>query len=816
MAVSGSGPDRSDGPAVSRRLAEACLAFEDAWRDGQRPRIEEVLERCHPFDRPVLLLHLIGIEVRQRQRLGETPLPDEYMARFPADGETVVGFDWSLPASPAMTSAGPRRRQVGRFELIERIGAGGFGEVWRAVDPHLQREVALKLGRYDVSDDGRPDLLLHEARSAGQLRHPAIVPVHETGVEGDVAYIVSDYIPGTTLDRRLKAGPLPAVKAVELALALAGAVAHAHARGVIHRDIKPSNVLLDPAGGPHLTDFGVARRVAGDKTISEAGQALGTPAYMSPEQARGDGVDPRGDVYALGLVLYEMLAGRRAYPGTASEALRDVLLGPPTPLRSIRPDLPRALLKIVEVATAREPNDRYQTVDSFAGDLGRFLRGEPAYGPCVGPIGRIKRLLRHRPAIAIAAAAVALPVAIPVGVRLGLFRAGAETAQVAQPSGAELGEATRTGVNSTEPRPGEAKPVPPVAVAGKQDDDGEQLVEIRTEPRAARLWLFPHDALGYPMPERRIDVPDPAKPFVTLDRGVEYLIVADCGEGRFAEVDRRVPTRGEIEAAVHETIDCFFWYQGTGSSIRFELKIPPPPSLDRFVFVPGGRFAAGGLGRDVIVPPYYLAAEELTVGEYLAIEAEWRERNGLAGPARLPGDVPPDLASDASMPLSVADAIALFAKAGYRLPNEFEWEYAAMRAAPRARAPDGLPILGMRSGFAELTGSRMNPYPWEVDPAIRPQLEALAHDESLFDARGLRSQSYVVRGGGPQVWGVGNAAGQEPDIHARYCTSIIARHLGVGVRPARSLNPRREVDEFVRLVPSDGGTTLAARHERRR
>jgi serine/threonine protein kinase len=792
-------------------LAEICSEFEDAWRNG-RPRIEQILEQMQPFERPALLSHLIGIEVRHRLRLGETPRPDEYVTRFPDDSETVVGLDWTslAPQAPVVTSATSPRRQVGRFELIERVGAGGFGEVWRAFDPHLQREVAVKLGLYDSEDD-RPDLMLHEARSAGRLRHPAIVPVHESDVEGDVAYIVSDYIPGPALDGKLKAGPLPPGEAAKLTLALAEALGHAHAEGVIHRDIKPSNVLLDSSGGPHLTDFGVARRVAGDKTISEAGQPLGTPAYMAPEQARGDSVDPRGDVYSLGLVLYEMLAGRRAYPGTASEALRDVLLGPPPPLRSIRPDLPRALLKIVEVATAREPADRYQTAESFAADLGRFLRGEPARGPSIGPSRRIKRLLRRRSGTAILVAAVALPVMIPVGTKLGLFTfdTGIENAQVARPSGVDPHRATQAEGNAAESQPDEAEPVAPAA----KQDDGTQLVEIRTEPRASRLWLFPRDPLtGWVLPERRIDVPDATKPFVTLDRGSEYLIVADCGEGWFTEVDRRVPTRREMEAGIHEVIDCFSWHQSAGSSIRFELTVPPPPAPGSLVLVPGGEFVVeDGSSVRVIVPPFYLAVEELTVERFLSIETEWRKRHGMRGPARLPEGVPPDLDRDAPVPLSVAEAVGIFAKCGCRLPDELEWECATLLTVNPSPETAELPIRGLRSRLAELTGSRTNPFPWQVDPAVRGQLESLARNENLFDAGNLRRQLYVVRGGSPGA-PTDAAAGQEADVRARHSVSVLARHAGLGGRAARSLKPRRNREDFIQFAPSEPGATLTARN----
>jgi serine/threonine protein kinase len=255
---------------------------------------------------------------------------------------------------------------AGRYRLEKRLGKGGMSEVWSALDLDLDRRVAVKLlaPHADRTRFGR------EARAAAALAHPNICTLYTYGETGDRPFMVFEYLPGGSLEDRLAPGrPLPDRDTRRIAVEIAAGLAHAHERGLVHRDLKPSNVLFDAGGRAKIADFGIAR-LGDDDGLTAAGTVLGTAAYISPEQAAGDEATPASDVYAFGVILYRMLAGR--LPFESRDALAMVALHrdePPPPLATIRPDAPARLESVAMAALAKSPVDRPRDGAALLGEL---------------------------------------------------------------------------------------------------------------------------------------------------------------------------------------------------------------------------------------------------------------------------------------------------------------------------------------------------------------------------------------------------------------------------------------------------------------
>ncbi len=267
--------------------------------------------------------------------------------------------------------------KIGRYEIKAELGRGGMATVYRANDPRFEREVAIKvLPREMLHDPQFRTRFEREAKTIALLEHPAIVPVYDFGEEDGQPYFVMRFMTGGSLSDRLKNGPISVKEAARLFARLAPALDSAHAKGIIHRDLKPGNILFDQYGEPYVSDFGIAKLTESQASVT--GSAIvGTPAYMSPEQAQGESVDGRADVYGLGVILFEALTGQQPFLGDTPMSVVVKHITDPVPhILDLKPDLPTGVEKIVEKALAKDKNERFATCQHLADALGTVSRGE--------------------------------------------------------------------------------------------------------------------------------------------------------------------------------------------------------------------------------------------------------------------------------------------------------------------------------------------------------------------------------------------------------------------------------------------------------
>ncbi len=277
---------------------------------------------------------------------------------------------------------------LGRYHLLERLGEGGMATVYRAYDTRLEREVALKIIRQGAFPAGMLDEMLkrfeREAKSLAKLSHPSIVKVYDYGEHEGSPYLVMEYLPGGTL-KKLLGKPLPWQEALRLLLPVARGVAYAHQRGILHRDIKPANILITESGEPLLSDFGIAKLFEGEQTtaLTNSGMAIGTPEYMAPEQWTGQ-TNPQSDLYSLGIVLYEMVTGRKPYVAdTPAAILLKQAMEPLPPPHQFAPNLPEAVEFLLIKALARDPRDRYPDLNALIQAIENLLTSAPTARPPV-------------------------------------------------------------------------------------------------------------------------------------------------------------------------------------------------------------------------------------------------------------------------------------------------------------------------------------------------------------------------------------------------------------------------------------------------
>src|SRR5262245_2995622 len=261
-------------------------------------------------------------------------------------------------------------RQVAHFRILEQLGRGGMGRVYKALDRRLDRTVALKfLPPHLGADDEAKRRFVHEAKAASGLDHPNICAIHEIGVtDAGAHFIAMTYYAGETLKAKIARGPLPAVESLDYARQIAEGLQRAHEAGIVHRDVKPANVMVTDVGQIKIVDFGVAKMSGAD--VTREGRTLGTIAYMSPEQTRGESVDARTDIWSLGAVLYEMLTGTRPFTGENDETLIHAIRhDDPRPIRALRADVPRGVVALVSRCLDKNPARRYQRTADLLADL---------------------------------------------------------------------------------------------------------------------------------------------------------------------------------------------------------------------------------------------------------------------------------------------------------------------------------------------------------------------------------------------------------------------------------------------------------------
>jgi tetratricopeptide (TPR) repeat protein len=341
---------------------------------------------------------------------------------------------------PAPTLGPPRRPDdlgtLGPYDIEVEVGQGGTGVVYRARDRTMGRVVALKVLRPDLADDHARERFVREVRAASRVEHDHIVRIYATADPADpILCFAMEYLAGPSLAERLRVGGrLDPREAAEVVAQTARGLAAAHAAGLVHRDVKPDNILFEPATGrAKIGDFGLARLVSEATGLTRDGVVAGTPAYLSPEQARGESqAGPLADVYALGVTLYECLAGEPPFRGSPLRVVHQILNDDPCPPRALNEAIPRDLETICLKAMAKEPHFRYASAADLADDLDRWLRSEPIRARPIGPVGRFTRFARRKPLVASLFTALALALISGTTAAVILWRRAEASAALAQ------------------------------------------------------------------------------------------------------------------------------------------------------------------------------------------------------------------------------------------------------------------------------------------------------------------------------------------------------------------------------------------------